>query len=97
MPVRFAAPCDQCGSLYLEGTNTTCLRCCRFKSKPTRRWRTKQRLRCDCGKTAVSVILVRVGYYEDNLSEERLPVCGDCLEIEKETQAMLDHLGSDDE
>ncbi|MGW8251277.1 MAG: hypothetical protein ACWGO1_11595 [Anaerolineales bacterium] len=93
MPIRYAAPCEKCGSPYLEGSSTTCTRCLRSKSGPKRRYRTTQRLRCDCGKTAVAVILIRVGVREEELSELRLPVCRDCLEIEKETQAQLDRLG----
>ncbi len=64
----------------------------RSKGRGKRRWRTLSRLRCDCGKFASAVLLVWVGYYQDNLSEERLPVCRGCLEIEKVTQARLDGL-----
>ncbi len=64
----------------------------RVKRKRKRRWRGVPWLRCDCGKPAIAVLLVWVGYFHDNLSEERLPVCRACLEIEKETQARLDDL-----
>ncbi len=76
----------------MQGSSTTCGRCLRTKGKGKLRWRTARHLRCDCGKLAVAVLLVWVGYFQDNLSEERLPVCRGCLEIEKVTQARLDGL-----
>jgi hypothetical protein len=97
MPIRFAAPCNRCGSLHLEGTCSTCTRCTRYRDSKKRRWRTKQHLRCDFSKVTIAVSLVWVGYQEEDMSEERLPLCRECLEIEKETQSKLDRLGSEDE
>jgi hypothetical protein len=39
------------------------------------------------------VILVQVGLREDGVHTERLALCERCLEVEKQTQAVLDRLG----
>ncbi len=39
-----------------------------------------RRLRCDCGRMAVKVLLVRVG--SDPQYTVHLPLCRDCLELE---------------
>ena len=41
-----------------------------------------RRLRCDCGKMAVTVIEVRVG--SDPQYTVHLALCADCLELERE-------------
>ena len=40
-----------------------------------------KRLRCDCGRPAVTVANVRVG--EDGAYLVRLPLCAECLKIEQ--------------
>ena len=40
-----------------------------------------KRLRCDCGRPAVTVTNVRVG--EDGAYLVRLPLCAECLKIEQ--------------
>jgi hypothetical protein len=75
-------PCDRCGQPYLHGSETTCRGCLRRAKDPNGRHH-RLRLRCDCGKVAVVVILVkiRVGGLA---SLEPLAVCKNCLKIEME-------------
>ncbi len=47
-----------------------------------------RRLRCDCGKLAVTVRLVRVGC--DPQYTVRLPLCTSCLQLELELEADLE-------
>ena len=51
------------------------------KSHPVRR---RRRLRCDCGRIAVTVISVRVGI--DPQYTIQLPLCRDCLSMERGLQ-----------
>lgn len=95
MPIQFAAPCLACGKPFLHGSGTTCSSCLRQLKVGSAITRKAARLCCDCGNWAVAVILVHVGLREDGITEGRLPLCAQCLEIEKKTQAMLDRLGYD--
>ncbi len=78
--------CRVCGRLYEAGRDGICRPCqrantpagARGKSPPRKK---HKRLRCDCGKPAVTVVEVRVG--EDGVYRVRLPLCADCLAIEQ--------------
>jgi NMD protein affecting ribosome stability and mRNA decay len=78
--------CQACGRLYEVGRNGVCRACQRAKEgvggqgKLTQRKKHK-RLRCDCGKPAVTVKTVRVG--EGGVYPARLPLCADCLKVEE--------------
>jgi len=89
MPVVYAPACMLCGSMYLNGSSTICSRCLHENGGSHNRRTRRPRFRCDCGAWAVAVILVQVGCPEDSLSEQRLPLCERCLEIEMHTQAMI--------
>jgi len=91
MAIHIAPRCQRCGAHYLDGTRTTCRRCLRLGK--SRRRRTKIRFRCDCGRMAVTVALVKVGDPDEGLSEVRLPLCPQCLQEEQETQEILASLG----
>ncbi len=54
------------------------------QSRPAR----SRRLRCDCGKIAITVRLVRVGC--DPQYTIRLPLCASCLQIELEMEGDLE-------
>ena len=92
MEIKYADPCVECGAIYLDGTKTTCSRCVKLRGQKKKRRRLEIRFKCDCGEMAVAVILVRIGP-EDDIREERIAVCEECLEVEKEMQAWLDLLG----
>ena len=78
--------CQVCGRLYQAGSQRICRSCQRARAqKKRRRWQQHQRLRCDCGKMAVTVIEVRVGL--DGAYVERMPLCADCLRLEREARA----------
>jgi len=89
MPIQYAPPCLICGGRYVAGTETLCKECLAGRRKRSLR-RKRGRLRCDCGRPAVTVVLVYVGLPEQGLSAERMALCPDCLEVEIVTQAMLD-------
>ncbi len=93
MPIQYADPCQVCGNLYLHGSPTSCRRCLRLEKGAIDISRKPPRLLCDCGAGAIVVIRIRVGVTEDGITEERMPLCAHCLEIEKKTQATLDRLG----
>ena len=90
MPIVYASPCQICGGLYVSGTETLCRECLTGRRMRSRR-RPHSRLLCQCSKPAITVILVRVGLPEEGLSTERMALCRECLEIEKETQAWFFH------
>lgn len=77
--------CRVCGRLYELGRNGVC-RACRRTNRNGEgqgnltRHKKHKRLRCDCGKPAVTVKVVRVG--EGGVYQVRLPLCADCLEVE---------------
>ena len=73
--------CRVCGRLYVQGKNGLCRACQRAKKQARTRGPQHKRLRCDCGKPAVTVAAVRVG--EDGVYLVRLPLCADCLKIEQ--------------
>jgi hypothetical protein len=73
--------CRVCGRLYVQGKNGLCRACQRAKTQARTRGPQHKRLRCDCGKPAVTVAAVRVG--EDGVYLVRLPLCADCLKIEQ--------------
>lgn len=96
MPIHFAPPCDTCGSLYVEGSPTTCDRCERLRSMQRRlphRPQRRPRLSCACGRRASTVILVKVGTTDEERSEERLALCKRCLREEEATVDLLETLG----
>lgn len=74
--------CQVCGRLFVSGSKWICRPCQRAKAqaKP-RRWQRRQRLKCDCGKPAVTVLEVRVGL--DGVYRVRLPLCADCYREEQ--------------
>ena len=86
--------CQVCGRLYETGASGICRACqrasgradgagaqrSRTRPKPATRKKHK-RLRCDCGKPAVTVLPVRVG--ENGIYQVRLPLCAECLELEQ--------------
>jgi len=82
MTIKYAAPCNECGAIYLDGIKTTCSRCVRLKGQKRSRRRLEIRFKCDCGEMAVAVILVSIGP-EDDLREERIAVCEGCLADER--------------
>jgi len=88
MAIKYAGPCNECGAIYLDGTKSTCSRCLRLRGQRKNRRRLEIRFKCDCGKMAVAVILVRIGP-EDDLREERIAVCEGCLEEEQKIQEMM--------
>jgi hypothetical protein len=73
--------CRGCGRLYEQGKNSLCRACQRAKKQARSRGPQHKRLRCDCGKPAVTVVEVRVG--ENGVYRVRLPLCADCLAIEQ--------------
>lgn len=73
--------CRVCGRLYEQGKNGLCRACQRAKKQARSRGPQHRRLRCDCGKPAVTVANVRVG--EDGVYLVRLPLCAECLKIEQ--------------
>ena len=86
--------CPVCGRLYEIGYSGICRACQwatgpatgsagkRAQPRPKSAARKKRkRLRCDCGKPAVTVLPVRVG--ENGIYQARLPLCADCLELER--------------
>ena len=81
MGIKFAPECDTCGAIYLDGTKTTCSRCVKLRGEKKKRRRLEIRFKCDCGQMAVAVLLVRVGP-EDDIREERIAVCEECLDEE---------------
>jgi hypothetical protein len=91
MPILYAARCDTCGALYLQGSRTTCRNC--LRGKKGRKRRSRGQIRCDCGEQAAAVILVKVCNPDGEITLQRMPVCKDCLAVEEETQALLDELG----
>lgn len=48
---------------------------------------------CDCGKLAVSRVRVTIGVPGESLTRTSIPLCADCLKIERETQRLLSELG----
>lgn len=77
--------CDVCGHPFLHGSEETCTTCLRRCHDPEKRHR-RNRLRCDCGETAVAVVYaeIKIGGV---FSQEPLPVCEKCLRIEIDTVA----------
>ncbi len=78
--------CRLCGRLYELGRNGVCRACQRAISSPAgrnrhTRYKKHKRLRCDCGKQAVTVKKVRVG--AGGVYQVRLPLCADCLKVEE--------------
>jgi hypothetical protein len=73
--------CRICGKLFEVGSRTICRPCQRAQKHLRSRGAQRKRLRCDCGKPAVTVVDVRVG--EDGVYQVRLPLCADCLQIEQ--------------
>jgi hypothetical protein len=80
MEIKPAPPCKHCGRIYVDGSLELCRECLlgRFDTasppKPSS-------LRCDCGRRAITVILISVG--EDGVYTMRLPLCERCLKIEQ--------------
>lgn len=73
--------CRVCRRLYVQGKNGLCRACQRAKKQARSRGPQHKRLRCDCGKPAITVANVRVG--EDGVYLVRLPLCAECLKIEQ--------------
>ena len=73
--------CRVCRRLYVHGKNGLCRACQRAKKQARSRGPQHKRLRCDCGKPAITVANVRVG--EDGVYLVRLPLCAECLKIEQ--------------
>lgn len=74
MNTSLKPPCIRCNQPYLAGKGGVCASCRRGK-KPAR-------LRCDCGKPAVAVLMTTVGTSE--LYPIEIPLCRDCLSLEME-------------
>jgi hypothetical protein len=89
VPIEFAPPCAVCRQPYLDGTQTTCQRCLRAGDDANPRQRTGIHFRCYCGRRAVAVMLVSLGHAEAGFSLERIPLCRECLKVERETQRLL--------
>lgn len=83
MGVTIKPACEHCGQPYLNGSETTCRTCLRSLSDPDGRLH-RVALKCDCGKVAVAVILVKIRVGE-LINREPLAVCTECLQIERET------------
>lgn len=48
---------------------------------------------CECGELAVARVRVTVGVPGESLTRTSIPLCAGCLEVERETQALLASLG----
>ena len=89
-PNQSTAPtCTRCGRIYLEGVNGLCSACLQAerRSERTRGYKKRKRrpgLTCDCGRPAVTVLLVKVGREFDNLQTVRMPLCRSCLKLEND-------------
>jgi hypothetical protein len=82
-----APRCKKCRKMYVEGRGGLCWACVQARRKGS----TKRRhhpIRCDCGCEPVIVTLVQVGTPESGFTTVRLPLCQDCLELEKEILGM---------
>ena len=88
MAIIEAPRCILCDRIYVEGQAGVCSACLRAKRKGNQNRRNIP-VPCDCGEKAVTVILVRVGTTEDGFSTVRMPLCVNCLKIEKEINAAL--------
>jgi hypothetical protein len=69
-----------------------------IKSRPEKRPRrarkpARMETLCDCGNMAVERVRVTIGVPGESLTRISIPLCADCLEIERETQRLLDELG----
>lgn len=81
MEIIPAPPCTRCGRNYVDGSQDLCRECLLGHMDPAYFQRPRW-FRCDCGKRAVIVVLVRVGM--GGVYAMRLPLCKDCLKIEEE-------------
>jgi hypothetical protein len=73
--------CRVCGKLFEVGSRSLCRPCQRAQKHLRSRGAQRKRLRCDCGKPAVTVLDVRVGV--EGVYRARLPLCAECYAIEK--------------
>ena len=95
-PSKSIAPnCTRCGRIYLEGVNGVCSACLQAerRTERTRRYKKRKRhqpLTCDCGRPAVTVLLVKVGRESDGLRTVRRPLCQSCLQLENDMWDEMD-------
>jgi predicted nucleic acid-binding Zn-ribbon protein len=82
-----APTCTHCGRIYLEGSNGVCSACLQAERRPrrSRTYRKRRRaLTCECGRPAVTVLLVKIGREDEGLQTVRMPLCQSCLQLEKD-------------
>ena len=82
-------PCSQCGTLVVRLKAGMCKTCYERRRVGYAGKRIVHRVYCDCGQLAQLVIVIRVGGHK-----ELMPLCAECLEIEKqmeEERKRVDH------
>ena len=87
MPIIEAPRCVECERIYVEGRGGVCSACLQAKRKG-RGYQRKAGIPCDCGEKAVTVILVQVGTEKDGITTVRMPLCGECLQLERDIQGI---------
>ncbi len=75
--------CLKCNCLFLGGQDGVCDMC--LSRKP--RKRKSKPLRCLCGKRAVAVLLAMVYPPDEEPLELEIPLCRECMEIERSMEA----------
>jgi hypothetical protein len=82
--MKTKAKCQSCNRIYLGGRGGLCERCL----SNTARKKMVRRLRCLCGKPAIVVILTTVFSPEEEPLELELPLCRECLALERSLETV---------
>jgi hypothetical protein len=85
MELTFKPRCAACGRIYLRGQGGWCEVCLRRREGVTLRSNRREKIRCDCGRPAVEILLVAVIHPDGGFPDiQDMPLCRDCLELERE-------------
>lgn len=76
-----APPCRRCGRIYVDGQDGVCNACLLSKRRNYEGTYATAPC-CDCGRKAVTVVLVQVG--TQGAYTERMALCQRCLKLEEE-------------